>query len=294
MRIILATDGSEYSRTAARYVQRLGFGPETQIDILHVFKEYVMPDEIDAARDFKEVSKRGAEALIDDFREELMPTSARLVPMLREGEPWREIVEASAHTGADLVVMGHKGLHGIKEFLLGSTLHQVVRHCSASVLAVRALPPHNRPMRVLHCTNGTETSKSARALFMSLPFLSDTEVDIISVVDMELSSMPERYYPQEEMSVMMSELRDHSRKLAEKAVDEAGAELMGRFDKVRKHVTFGIPEAEVLNMAGNVNADLIVMGCKEHHGLYGAILGSEAYRIVKHANCSVLVGKSCP
>src|SRR5512143_27499 len=114
MRIILATDGSEYSRTAARYVQRLGFGPETQIDILHVFKEYVIPDELDAARDFREVSKRGAEALIDDFREELMPTSARLVPMLREGEPWREIVEASAQVEADMIIMGHKGLHGIK------------------------------------------------------------------------------------------------------------------------------------------------------------------------------------
>ncbi len=294
MRIILATDGSEYSRTAARYVQRLGFGPETQIDILHVFKEYVIPDELDAARDFKEVSKRGAEALIEDYREELMPTSARLVPMLREGEPWREIVEASAQVGADLVIMGHKGLHGIKEFLMGSTLLQVVRHCSASVLAVRALPPHDRPMRILHCTNGTETSKFARGLLMGLPFLSETEVDVISVVDMEVSTMPEKYYPQEEIAVMTAELREHSRQLAQKAVDEAEGELARRFDKVRKHVTFGIPEAEVLKMAAQVGADLIVMGCKEHHGLYGALLGSEAYRIVKHATCSVLVGKSCP
>ena len=48
-----------------------------------------------------------------------------------------EILKASQRIRADLVVMGSKGLTGLRRILLGSVSHKVVRYAKCSVLVVR-------------------------------------------------------------------------------------------------------------------------------------------------------------
>ena len=112
----------------------------------------------------------------------------------------------------------------------------------------------------------------------------------LSVVDMEVATLPERFYPTENISEIMSELRTHNVNIAQKAVDEAEGILKGRY-KVEGHVTFGVPEAEILRVAAELHADLVVMGSKGLHGIKGALLGSVSMRVVRYAGCSVLVAR---
>jgi Universal stress protein family len=49
---------------------------------------------------------------------------------------WRTIVDAAERDGADLVVMGTRGLSGVRSALLGSVSHKVVQHVLCPVLIV--------------------------------------------------------------------------------------------------------------------------------------------------------------
>jgi len=292
MNILLATDGSEYSETAAGYLKRLSLPPETGIVVLYVLKDYLLPDDMDAARDFKKAGKKGAEAIVGHFVSLLEPTGCRVTGAVREGEPWREIIEGAHDAGPDLIVLGHRGVKGINRFLMGSVAQKVVRDCQASALVVRELPSLDRPMRVLYCTDGSESARYALELMARIPFRKDAEVHVLAVADVEISSLPEKYYPEDDFSVMMETLRGHYRQAAEKVVSEDSARLGGYFKDVRGRVVFGVPEQEILKAAEDLQADLIVMGSKGLKGLKGAILGSSSLRVMRHAECGILIAKA--
>jgi nucleotide-binding universal stress UspA family protein len=292
MRVLLATDGSEYSVTAAKYLRRLPLGHDVEVFVLHALKEYLIPDAIDPARDFVKAGKRGAQALVEEFRKDFVDAGVKAHALVREGEPWREIIECAEEVKADLIVMGHRGMTGIESFLMGSVTNQVLRHGHLSVLVVRELPPSEGPMRILYSTNGSPASRYAMDLLVRLPFdAMTTGIRVLSVVDMEVTSLPEKYYPDEEISLMMVDLREHNRKAAEKSVSEDAAELKHRFFDVSQKVVFGIPESEILNEIKAMDADLVVLGSKGIIGLKGVILGSVSNRVVKHADCGILVAR---
>ena len=290
MIILLATDGSEYSERAARYLGRLGLGQGHEVFVLHVLKEHLLPDLIDPAHLFKKAGRAGAERLIDNFVG-MLGDGEKVVGIMREGEPWREILQASDDFGADLVVMGHKGLSGLDRFLVGSVTSHVLRHGTVSVLMVRDAPQEDRPLRILLCADGSRSAEYGRETLAGLPVSGDTEVHVLCVVDMEVITMPEKYYPDEDISRMMAGLREHSLREAERTVAGEAAKLKGRFWNVSTHVVFGVPENEILREAEALPADLIVMGSKGLHGIKGALLGSVSHRVSRHAHCAVLVAK---
>jgi nucleotide-binding universal stress UspA family protein len=55
----------------------------------------------------------------------------------RQGDPADSILDVAEEQGADLVVVGNKGMTGAKRFLLGSVPNKVSHHAPCSVLIVR-------------------------------------------------------------------------------------------------------------------------------------------------------------
>jgi len=292
MRLLLATDGSEFSETAARYLERLDMGRDNEIIVLHVLKEYLIPDSVDAGRDFVKVGMKGAEALVDEFRQRLQPAAGRVETSVREGEPWREILEGARDFSAEVVVLGHRGLTDHHRFALGSVSQEVLRHGDVSVLVVRGLPPLDRPLRVLFCTDGSTQSVFSRGLFMSMMPSTAAEIHVLSVVDMEVTSLPEKYYPEDNLSKMLTELRGYSMNAAGEAVSKDATALRERFSDVSEEVVFGVTKSEILNASERIKADLIVIGSRDLHGIKGMLLGSVAAAVSRHADCSVLVAKN--
>jgi nucleotide-binding universal stress UspA family protein len=58
--------------------------------------------------------------------------------LIRTGDPATEIIAAAAEDGADLIVIGSRGLSGLSRILLGSVARNVIHGSAASVLVVRA------------------------------------------------------------------------------------------------------------------------------------------------------------
>ena len=56
---------------------------------------------------------------------------------LIRGEPDKEVVHLSEEIGAGLIIMGSRGLGGIRRALMGSVSDSVVRHAHCPVMIVR-------------------------------------------------------------------------------------------------------------------------------------------------------------
>ena len=55
----------------------------------------------------------------------------------REGDPAEVLLEAAVEVGADLIVVGSKGMAGVKRFVMGSVPNKVSHHAPCSVMVVR-------------------------------------------------------------------------------------------------------------------------------------------------------------
>ena len=138
-RILLATDGSEDAELAARTAADLAESTGSELHVVTVgraFPSAVYEVYIEAMSD--ELRQEAQRILDEEVRkiEEAAGIVAR--PHLRMGERRDEaIVHLAEEIGAGLIVMGSRGLGGLRRALMGSVSDSVVRHAHCPVLVVR-------------------------------------------------------------------------------------------------------------------------------------------------------------
>ena len=81
---------------------------------------------------------------------------------------------------------------------------------------------------------------------------------------------------------------DAHRTWAEEALEARAAELRGRGVKTSWRANVGVPFEEIVKIAGEERADMIVMGTHGRSGLNRVLLGSVAERVIRLAPCPVL------
>jgi nucleotide-binding universal stress UspA family protein len=59
--------------------------------------------------------------------------------------------------------------------------------------------------------------------------------------------------------------------------------------QLKTSVEDGIPHREIVRIADEINADLIILGTEGRTGLSHLLIGSTAERVVRHAHCPVMV-----
>jgi nucleotide-binding universal stress UspA family protein len=55
----------------------------------------------------------------------------------RKGDPAAALLQVAEEEGADMIVVGNKGMTGAKRFLLGSVPNKISHHAACSVLIIR-------------------------------------------------------------------------------------------------------------------------------------------------------------
>jgi len=149
MKIVLATDGSEFSTAAAKQCCELfGEKPDLEIKIVSVFKEEypfaAEPFAISAElyREVSEAVQRQAEQACPSapelIRDNCKSGGTNIIQVVVKGNPQEEILETARIWGGDLIVMGSHG-RGFWGRLLGSVSNGVLQHAPCSVLVVQPL-----------------------------------------------------------------------------------------------------------------------------------------------------------
>jgi nucleotide-binding universal stress UspA family protein len=122
----------------------LGFAIElalklsAKITIVHAYEvpTYGYPDGIAMTPEAVDSIRRAAETGLERVTEHARRPGLEVQALLRQGSAWREIDAAAKEAGADLIVMGTHGRHGLARALLGSVAEKVVRSAPCPVLTV--------------------------------------------------------------------------------------------------------------------------------------------------------------
>jgi nucleotide-binding universal stress UspA family protein len=133
-RVLFAYDGSEPARRALGYASRLA--PDDEVALISV-----SPVLIEAPRT-AEYTDPGhdpqvAAADLEAARAVLEAQGVRVEPILVNGNPAAEIIQAAEDRGTELIVVGSRGQHSLERFLVGSIAERLVRHAPCDVLIVR-------------------------------------------------------------------------------------------------------------------------------------------------------------
>jgi nucleotide-binding universal stress UspA family protein len=76
---------------------------------------------------------------------------------------------------------------------------------------------------------------------------------------------------------------------AQAAVERIAAEFRDKIPHVDTLVRSGEPAEQIVRAAGELKADLVVIGGRGKGAMEAILLGSVAYRVLHHAPCPVLV-----
>jgi nucleotide-binding universal stress UspA family protein len=142
-RIVVGTDGSETASEAVRQAIELAKLSGAKLEVVAAFEPVSrgrireesgeVPGDVSYAvgpREDVNVALEGATGLAQQ-------SGVDAEPHPRQGDPADAILDVAEATGADLIVVGNKGMAGAKRFLLGSVPNKVSHHAPCSVCIVR-------------------------------------------------------------------------------------------------------------------------------------------------------------
>lgn len=294
MKILLATDGSEYSEGAARFLMRLNLTIEDEIIVLHVISSVPFKDDRESYyAGLRQIKQEIAPKILDSAVNILKYLNTRLSTAIIDAYPDRGIIDVAAETRADLIVMGARGLKGIKFLMVGSVTRAVAVNSPLPVLIIK--PPQweiKGALKILYATDGSDYSKKTGNILTSIPFPEDTEVTILNVNSATHISIPDRFLVEvgDRVKESVARIREAEATKSDMIIKEAKKIIGKRFKEINTSIRFGDPSIEILNEAASIGADVIAMGSSGLRGIKG-MLGSVSRYVLGHSECSVLIGK---
>lgn len=140
--ILVPTDFSDGSQAALDYASTLAKAFHAKIVLLHVIETttYTMTEAMQLVNVY-DVVKTAVEPVLDQMVKDLRQTQMTASRVLVQGGSAHEIVAQAREVGADLIVMGTHGRHGVNRLFVGSVAERVVRLAHCPVLTVRTTEP---------------------------------------------------------------------------------------------------------------------------------------------------------
>jgi nucleotide-binding universal stress UspA family protein len=303
-RILCPVDFSEFSHHALAYATAMASWYGARVTTVHVHPLGVPPWVLASEAGFS-----GAEAqrLSAAHRAQLTTELQRFTAttgtdvevdfILDEGEdPAEAIVRASQSTKADLIVLGTHGRSGVARIVLGSVTEHVLHLAHCPVLAVpprasaaAAIPRLFGPIVV--ATDFSDAAAAALTYALSLAQEGNSRLTLLHVVE------PPALRDEDEWAARSAGIPS----LLDAMKESAARQLAGTIPasardwcQVTERLEVGRPHREILRVAAEEGAGLVVVGAHGYGVLERAFFGSTAHHVVRRATCPVLAVRAHP
>jgi nucleotide-binding universal stress UspA family protein len=137
--VLYATDLSDSAEVGLKFALELARGAGARLTVLHVLQAIetiywgaeggYLTDELDVLR--QETFKRLMLSIPEQWSK-----GVKVIPMMVEGDPFREILRIADEEKTDLIVMNLHGKGFVERALLGSTAERVIRSAQVPVLSI--------------------------------------------------------------------------------------------------------------------------------------------------------------
>jgi nucleotide-binding universal stress UspA family protein len=198
--------------------------------------------------------------------------------------PARALLDAA--TGADLLVVGARGLGGFRSLVLGSVSEQCLHHAPCPVAVVRRVGSAasrsltgGGPERIVVGVDGSESAQ--RAIRWALDEARARRATLVLVHAWQPAFVGgDSFLPVPADSAAMAEIAQHLLERSANAEDTDGIVVE------RLAACGAAPEALIDAAEG---ASLVVVGSRGRGGFSGLLLGSVGHQVAGHAPCPVVV-----
>lgn len=278
MKIILAVDGSKYSRWATDVLLALPLAEAPEVEIMCVVDvptvtepliapsmvgQYRMGTAALAEREFESAQRLTAQVL-----ERVRARWPRVGAIITRGRAADTIVARARKERTDLVIVGARGLSNIERFLLGSVSQKVVTYAPCSVLVVKQKV--RTVTRVLLAVDGSKASDKAVRFLRTRLAPNTLRGTIVYVWEYPI-------HPRSAQELMQVIQRMYSQPLA-----RAGLKTDAMW-------ATGHSAQQIVKVSSQKRSHLVVIGSRGLTGLTRFLMGGVSHQVVKHSRASVLV-----
>lgn len=265
-RIMLVTDGSEYSESAIG--QAIDMAQRCKADL---FAFTVLPTPYYGStlgEPLHDQEKRQAVERLMKVRARAEASGLSCEILLGHGDDaWAEIVDQAEQSAMDVIVMGRRDKGDVMRSLLGSSTEKVIGRTHSDVLVVpRGAFSQGKGMIVP--VDGSRYSEAAADTALKMAQRCPMPITIVSVAADE-AGMEDARKIAEQIRIRMQE--------APQTVDLV--------------VRVGQPDEVILSVTKDRGGDLIVMGSHGRTGLDRLLIGSVSEKVIGQTDCPVLVVK---
>ena len=282
--ILLATDFSPASKKALEYAASLARRYGSTIYLTHVITvdgyplaspEYAASSlqkmQVEARQGFRELLKSG----------ELIELPFKV--LIQEGNLWPSIEELIKTYGIDLLVVGTRGVGAVEKVLIGSGAEEIFRKARVPVLTVGPSAT-KEPLYEMEFKNILFASDFGRSAEREAEYAISLAQKHCSRLRLVHVLPHPKAHGEDVLAVKKENSMAQLRELVATAI-----ELHCKLDF---EVAVGEPVQQVLRIAEETKADLIIMGAKGRSSLAGNVPHTKAYRVVCGAQCPVLTVRS--
>ncbi len=135
-RILIAYDGSEHSKRAARMAGDIArMNKKAEVWLVCVMERVPTSLGRPYLQEFIDEQTQTGDRYIQEARE--LIGDATIHEELLYGSPAEEILEVAGNNDCDLIVTGTRGMSMLEGLLMGSQVHKIISHAQCPVLAVK-------------------------------------------------------------------------------------------------------------------------------------------------------------
>jgi len=279
-KILVPLDGSQLSQRALEPILELA--SRTGAEVLLV-RAPVSDTFGFASSEARQASLRNeVQTYLDMLRQSNEQAGLTIRTQLIEGDAAGAIVDVALQEHADLISMSTHGYSGLTRWVLGSVTEKVLRTASCPVWVVHTA---RTPRKILITLDGSALSETALEPGLALAQSLGAEVALLRTV------------PHVTVDGKLDEHeRGLSRRFQEDLIDEAREYIYTRSIscaraglKIKPEVRIGAPADCILEYVETYDIDLIVMATHGRTGLKRWVYGSVTAKMLRSANCSLLV-----
>jgi nucleotide-binding universal stress UspA family protein len=285
--VLCPIDFSETSIRTYRHAISLAEHYRAKLVAQHIVELWRHPsaDFAASAEDFKRFERALREIGMEKLQEFVKKhTHDEVQPELAVGEGIApdSILSIAQAQNADVIVIGTHGQRGFDRLILGSTTDRVMRRASCPVLVV---PPHDSMVagdelhqvrhlnRILFCADFSENSEPALSYAISVAAEYDAELTLLHV----LEHLPNSVSAKDAMTTATVRLENL-----------LSPETRRKIRNTKTAVRIGKPYREIIQLALELQTDLVSMGARGRGTLDIAVFGSTTYRVMQLGSCPVL------
>jgi nucleotide-binding universal stress UspA family protein len=292
MRVLIAYDGSAGSTEAVALAESTAWPNDSRMRVVTVIEPPVtaisgpLDRGVAYTPELDEAITTSANAVLREAVDRLGSPDRSVDGQVLRGRPASAIADHARDFDADLVIIGSRGHGTIASLLLGSVSSEVVDHAPCPVLVARNTSVHG----VVFATDESTSARAAEEILAGWPIFAGAPIRVVSVAEVihpwTTGIAPTMY--QQALDAYAADLRE-AKVEHERIAEDAAARLREAERSADAEMRAGDAAVEIVAVAAQQAADLIVLGSRGRAGLTRILLGSVARNVLSGSAASVLI-----